>query len=304
LSIEVEDDEVVGDSDQQPKIMSESRILEPEGGVITDLPTTKGFRSAFNRSIRSPYLLANLVYFAYTCIIIDVDLNPNYPIERINGEYLGANIIHLCNAMLYIWVWIHEGFSITSVIMIPEFLNIMEASLYISSSTYYPLETYEWVSVYPTFNGTVNYNSDNVNYTWVNDPITSDVQNIEITASIIELFASFGWCITWYMTFQRVPGRGFTLDDPDIWANLSIVLGALMYLTYNCQIIADRTTYGTNLFYVTADWVYFFNSICYVTCALRDAGWFWFMPVGGRPNFNEKFVKVVKEMPPNKGKKT
>ena len=39
-------------------------------------------------------------------------------------------------------------------------------------------------------------------------------------------------------------GRGFTLDDPDVWANLTLVLGAGYYLQYNAIVYLDPSQVG------------------------------------------------------------
>jgi hypothetical protein len=51
--------------------------------------------------------------------------------------------------------------------MIPEYLNHIEAGLYLWSAIWYPYED--------------------------DGPITSKIHIIEITAAFVELFASFGW---------------------------------------------------------------------------------------------------------------
>jgi len=243
----------------------EKRVLEPEGGANTDLFVKQGFRFAFKRSLRSPYLLTNLVYVLYTSLIISIDVNESiFPLDKINQMYLGAAVVHLINATMYIWVWHHEGFPFLSVIMIPEVLNMIEASLYITSASMYPSEYSIYVDM--TGNETDITNQNDIN----------NVQNIELTASLIDWLASFGWVITWYLTYRRTLGRGYTFDDPDIWANITIWAGTLTYVVYNCQIVNDRSEYGTNVLYVTADWIFFVNSLVYIICSLRDAGWFYF----------------------------
>jgi len=260
----------------------EKRVLEPtEGGANTDLFVKQGFRYAIRRSLRSPYLLTNLVYVLYTSLIISIDVNEEiFELDLINRMYLGAACVHLVNATMYIWVWHHEGFPLLSVIVIPEILNMIEAALYITSATMYPSEYSEYT----------NATGDIIDITNQND--INNVQNIELTASLIDWLASFGWVCTWYLTYRRTLGRGFTLDDPDIWANLTIWAGTLAYVVYNCQIINDRSLYGTNDLYVTADWIFFVNSLMYFICSLRDAGWFYFMPIAGVLNFNDAYSVV------------
>ena len=62
------------------------------------------------------------------------------------------------------------------------------------------------------------------------------VRKLEMAASAIDLAAAFGWCVTWWMSYERLPGRGWTLDDPDTWSNLTTLVGALLYFAYNVRI--------------------------------------------------------------------
>jgi len=269
---------------------------EPGAGTTTDLwsKDEQGYDFAFRRSLKSPYMFANAVYFAYAIIIITIDVNyNNYPLWQVNQMYLGANLIHLTNALLYVWVWWHEGFRGKTffILCIPELLNCCEASLYITSSTYYPDEDWNDYEYWAAVNVTVG-NMNVTEYVWLQDPISTTIQNIEITASIVAMVAALGWTYTWYLTYRRIPNRGFTMDDPDMWALLTIIVGDVMYIVYNAEIINDRTLYGGDYLYVAADWVFVVNSWFYVACSMRDAGWFWELPTAGRPNFDSKWKKV------------
>jgi len=209
--------------------------------------------------------------------------------------YIAANIIHLTNALMYMWVWWHEGFrgKMFLILLIPECFNVCEASLYISSSSYYNSENYNTTTVeyYPGYNASYpGYNDSGTYLIYPPDPTTVNVQNIEITASLVAMVAAFGWTFTWYLTYRRIPGRGWTLDDPDVWALITLIIGDLMYIVYNSEIIFDRSTYGANFLYVAADWVFVVNSWIYVVCALRDADWFFLLPTAGRLNFHKKYA--------------
>ncbi len=73
--------------------------------------------------------------------------------------------------------------------MIPEFFNIVEAALYITSSFYYDRQDTE---------------SDNPYL----DDYTLLTHNLETAAAVISCVASFGWVGTWWITYLRTPGRG------------------------------------------------------------------------------------------------
>jgi len=280
----------------------EPRIMEPDNkGHGTDLWEEKGLLLSFHRSYVTPYFWANVVYCVYAAIIVTIDVNEStWDLGYLNNMYIGANCVHLFNALLYMVVWVHEGYRGKKllILFIPEILNCCEASLYISSSTYYNKEGYSGFENVTLSNGTLDIINGSYQTVYVEDPVTYDVQNIEMTASLVAMTAAFGWCITWFITYRRIPGRGFTFDDPDVWALITLLIGDAMYIVYNSQIINDRATYGTNMLYAQADYVFLVNSWLYLACSLRDVGWFYMLPKAGRMNFDKKYKKIDK---PKKG---
>ena len=76
-------------------------------------------------------------------------------------------MIHLISAFLYLWAW--RGRSWFDVILIPDYLNHIEAALYIWSASWYSREE--------TLGG---------HYTLA-------VHKIELAAATVELVAAFGW---------------------------------------------------------------------------------------------------------------
>lgn len=242
--------------------------------LLGEIPTHKydevGFKKAWKGTFRSPYVCANFVYMIYAALILTIDYHqPYWDHDKINKFYVIAAVVHVVNAFMYIWVWKNEGYPLCHKIMIPEFLNILEASLYMCTAMMYGHERYD---------GDQNDAAT--------DPVLRDVQKIEMAASCVELLAACGWATTWYMTYPRQPGRGWTLDDPDIWANVSIITPGVMYIVYNVQLQLHPHRYGGNFLYVIADKIYMGNSVLYFICSLRDVGWFWFLPTAGSfPDF-------------------
>ena len=55
-----------------------------------------------------------------------------------------------------------------------------------------------------------------------------------------------------------------------------------MYIVYNAQITQNPAEYATNFLYENGDIVYFVGACYYMFAAMRDDGWFWFMPLAGR----------------------
>jgi hypothetical protein len=113
------------------------------------------------------------------------------------------------------------------------------------------------------------------------DAATSEIHIIETSAAIVELLACIGWWWSWHLTYVRVPGRGYTLNDPDVWALLTIFTGGIIYIVYNLQILAHPSWYGRNELYFWGDVFYAMNGVLYLLAGLRDDGWFWWMPVAG-----------------------
>ncbi len=88
--------------------------------------------------------------------------------------------------------------------------------------------------------------------------------------------------MSWYMTYIRTLGRGFSLDDPDTIAYLATTIASIIYFIYNIQINTDPEQYGTNLLYTYADILYFIGACYYIFAALRDDHWFWSLPLAGQ----------------------
>lgn len=180
--------------------------------------------------------------------------------KYVNNLYIGFAVIHLFNAFQFMGSWLPLGFGLCSVVQIPEILNVVGASLYLWSASLYDKQ-------------------DIYSY---QDDITMQVHRIETAAASIEIIAALGWVVTWWLTYPRGQlGRGWTLDDPDSWANVFIVVPSIFYVAYNAQILADTTQYGANTLYITGDILYCAGSFFYLFASMRDDGWWWCMPGAG-----------------------
>lgn len=104
--------------------------------------------------------------------------------------------------------------------------------------------------------------------------------------------------MSWYRTYTRTIGRGYTFDDPDTVAYTLTTLSSFIYITYNIQIITDLEQYGTNDLYVKGDIIYSVGAFFYLWANLRDDGWLWWLPLAGQYGVapgklqTEKSVKV------------
>jgi hypothetical protein len=190
----------------------------------------------------------------------------------INRQYEALASVHLVSAFMYGGAWrswfaAHAATTPTwalALILAPEALNVAEAALYIYTSTLYaPLSV-------PS--------AENACYS---DPACAGydrLHRLELAAAVLSLAASVLWIWSWWYTFERGPGRGLSIFDPDLYSSLLLLVPSIMYVVYNVQIIADPVSYGTNFLYKAADAVFFVGAVLYVVAAMRDNGVFFFLP--------------------------
>ena len=230
--------------------------LSREGGL---------FAKAFHGTIRSKYFYAMFIYLIYATAMVTNNYLGDEDHE--NRVYVLFGIVHVIDAFLFLISWDEKGFS--DIETWPEYLNIAGSFLYLwSSTTYgslYDISTEGRVSLSANF---------------------YRCRQLELAASILEVFATVGWIYIWHKglierfgkDFKSVPGRGFTFFDPDLHANWTLVAGAVLYLIYNIDLTRDPRRYDTSTVYALADIFYFLNAVAYMISTLRDLGWFWMAP--------------------------
>ena len=104
------------------------------------------------------------------------------------------------------------------------------------------------------------------------------------------------------MTYTRILGRGYTLDDPDLIASLTVVASAIIYLVYNMQLNLAPQHYETNILYKPADIVGLVEACFCVLACLRDDNWFWFLPLAGQYGIALGRVQVETKILPQFGR--
>jgi hypothetical protein len=233
------------------------------------------------------YLKSNVVYMIYSIGMLLINYC-GWSLQIQNLNYLIFGFIHLCNAMMYLYVWIDAKQSIFTWFVLADWLNVLGALLYLITAFLYP---YEYSS-----------DDDNADYTFQ----FILVRYLELFASFIEVIAAFGWNYQWYVVYieeyfrtkETTIGRGFTLDDPDLWANLTIDLGALYYFCYNVSLFQMKfQNYDTNYLFMTGDLFYFLNSVIYTIASLRDCDVFWYLPTAGIwPEYPPKLLTLKSEI--------
>lgn len=131
----------------------------------------------WKKLLHSRYMLANIVYLIYSIGILFINFHPSFNEKsnstldinsnHINRFYIILGFLHLISASLYLWAWRDRSWF--DIIMIPEYLNHIEAGFYLWSAFWYSKQ-----------DGLFGY-------------YTLATHKIELTAATIELFASFGW---------------------------------------------------------------------------------------------------------------
>lgn len=108
--------------------------------------------------------------------------------------------------------------------------------------------------------------------------------------------------MSWYLTYTRMLGRGFTLDDPDTLAYTTTTTASVIYVVYSIQTIVHPEDYGTNTLYIYADVFYFVGALFYIAAALRDENCFWFLPLAGQYGVAAGRIRVETKTLPQYGK--
>ena len=247
-----------------PLVCESSPILFPHQSHYS-AKMKGGYREAYNATIRSKYFYAMLIYLAYAAaMVMNNDIGSQ---DRENKVYVIFAVVHVIDAYLFLRAW--EDKTYVDVETWPEYLNIAGSGLYLWSSTLYD---------------TLYVISDNGNIALSGNYYAC--RQIELIASTLEVFAAAGWIYVWYKglteqcgtDLRSIPGRGFTIYDPDLHANWTLIAGALSYFVYNIDLSRNPRRYDTSNIYEIADILYFLNAIAYMAATLRDLGWFWMAP--------------------------
>jgi len=189
----------------------------------------------------------------------------DYGLATINKQFIAAGVIHLLSAVMYLFAWypwMVENWSKTTTlfrfaILLPEFLNIIEAAIYIRTADLYA--PYSIVCLTYTCKEYVHLHA------------------LELAAASVNFVASVLWLWQWYATFIRGPGRGLSPFDVDFYAQLLLLVPSAIYVAYNVQVSNDLESYGPNKLYKSADVVYFVGAVLYVIGAMRDNDFFFFL---------------------------
>ena len=234
------------------------------------------------------------MYLAYTAIILYIDLKAQPDASRLinstgTGEggddyllpyvddpyqvavrqvhqlYLIAAILHVLNALQWACVWLPlinpltgELWGLLDWVQVPELLNLGEALLYTASAVLYSQQQVVGPGRYL-------------------DSTSLLVHKLEFAASLVQLGAAGCWCVVWWHTHERGPGRGLTLDDPEPWALLLVVAPSFLYVAYSARVMTDPQAYISGAFsqlYTVGNMLFFAGAVFYVLVALRDEGFF------------------------------
>jgi hypothetical protein len=203
---------------------------ELKGQPALDTPLAEAIRA----TLMSRYFYAMVIYFVTAVALFANDFVGG--VNEKNKVYFTFAVIHLLNAAQFAWSWDEKEFLDWE--LYPEYINTLEAMLYVFSSTLYG-RLYTSTGFSPEF--------------YV-------CRRLEMVASVLEVGASIGWVMVWYKMFVEkfnthllgVPGRGLSLLDPDFHANWSLLLGAGLYVWYNVRVSRVPGDYEVDSLYVYA----------------------------------------------------
>ncbi len=108
--------------------------------------------------------------------------------------------------------------------------------------------------------------------------------------------------MSWYLTYTRTLGRGFSLDDPDVIAFTTTMIAAMIYIVYNIQVLVHPELYSTNTLYTYGDIMFFVGACFYIFANMRDLNWFWFLPLAGQYGIASGKIEVETKVLPQVGK--
>jgi hypothetical protein len=88
-----------------------------------------GLCRAIEQSSQSRYLACTIVYLVYAAAMV---LVPDYfaiNLDMLNRVYIVFGVLHLINAGMYVWSW--EDRAWADPVLLPEYLNVIGALLYL-----------------------------------------------------------------------------------------------------------------------------------------------------------------------------
>ena len=228
------------------------------------------YLDALEHTLESRYFYAIVVYLAYCISMVFADVG-KISNKEANDLYFNFGIEHLINACMFVWAWDDRGWF--DDVVIPEYLNIIGAALYIWSASLYP----------------VMYSDDDLFYYYYK-PKTEEFKAcryIELVACIIFTLSAFGWIYSWYRLFTENFGpvllntsasRGISILDPEWHCNWTLVAASIVYLYWGIDTAYKFSHFSTDSLYMIGNILYLLNGIFYVIAAFRDYGWFFQLP--------------------------
>jgi hypothetical protein len=137
------------------------------------------------RCFTSRYFIANMMYLFYCSAMILIDFSAVAIGEaRLHSVYVQFALLHLSIAILYLYMWIGEGYDIFErwVFLLPDWLNLIGSTLFLVSACLYPYQ----------------FDSGGERTSWFDS-----VQLIEFIAVNVESFAAILWLWQVYLCYHE-----------------------------------------------------------------------------------------------------
>ena len=255
--------------------------------------------------LRSKQFWLNAIYLVYSIGLYVVDLNGDiWPPDRTNYWYRFFTILHMLSAQLYIWSWTDQW---CHMHLYPEYLNFFASVLFYYASTLYR-DDY----AFTLQRGVKQFGKFNRDY-WMIRYMELGAAGVEAIAAvgwvavwfklfkdefgavgatelcggstkeILETLTSTGPSSPSPSLQPRgsypIPNaKGWTLQDPDLWANATVILASGVYFLYQIEILLFDDTLSPSVLYLYGDFFYCANALFYILATMRDCEVFQSVP--------------------------
>jgi len=132
------------------------------------------------------------VLYAFGFVLINIKADV-WSLRSINQMYVWLGVVHVFNAQQFAWVTLQD-YKWDEMWLVPDYLNVIGSALYMWSATLYKDESL--LDSGSGSRGGHKFGQYNESY-YV-------IRNLELAASVIEVFAAIGWVVAWYASYSNI----------------------------------------------------------------------------------------------------
>jgi hypothetical protein len=264
-----------------PSMMDEMPPVFP----VDDHTFSWRLKLGLTKCLTDAYFISSFTYVIYTIQALMIDFCDDVAIfehqcddKVLNVQYVILASLHVFNAFQYFAAWIpwmkmneKAAWALKLIFIFPEFLNIIEGSLYLYSAT-----TYQ--SIADSQRCSID----------VHCPKSMRMHYIESVAASIECVASCFWVYAWYYIF-RLENEGLRkrdklkilLCDPEFYSVAALVAASVLYIWYYEQVDRHPRKFGRSVLNEKGDVIYFLGALCFLISSMKICGVFFFVHLPG-----------------------